>query len=339
MTKNIRSGAAQKIGRLTIIAGAFILLILCVIFSLGMGSVRIDFCDVVCSLLGACEDDRINAIVRNVRLPRILIAVFVGMALSASGSLIQAVMRNPMADPGIIGVSSGASFVTIFIMLVMPSLTRWLPLVSFAGAILACFIINCLAYVRGTLSSGRLILAGVAVNAIFGSGTSIISVLNSEELGSVIMWLNGSLVGKSWSDSRLLIPYLFIGLLVAFCCIPTANVMQLGDENAKNLGVNLVAARLVLTFTGAYLAGITVSFVGIISFVGLVVPHVSRMLVSSDYKYMLPLSVLLGGCLVLAADSCARTLFMPAELPVGALISLVGGPFFIYLLRRSQRVN
>lgn len=244
-----------------------------------------------------------------------------------------------MADPGIIGVSSGASFVTILIMMVLPQLTVYIPLFSFIGAIVACLIINTLAYTNGEILPARLVLSGVAVNAIFGAGTSIISVINSEELGSVIMWLNGSLVGRSWDDARLMLPYISVGVILAFLAIPTANVLQLGDDTAKNLGVNLLRSRLLLIFLGAYLAGITVSFVGIISFVGLVIPRVSRILVSSDYKYMLPLSVILGALLVLIADTCARTLFMPIELPVGSLIALVGGPFFVYLLRRSRRLG
>ena len=311
-----------------------------IIVSIGLGSVRIHPMDVLKALFQPSEEiTAVETIVRNVRLPRILIAAFVGMALACSGCIIQAVMRNPMADPGIIGVSSGASFVTILIMMIFPHLIKSIPLFSFAGAMLACAVINMLAYVNGSLSSARLVLAGVAVNSVFGAGTSIISVLHSDELGGVIMWLNGSLVGKSWNDAKLLIPYLAIGLLLAVLCIPTANVLQLGEENARSLGINLNRDRLLLTLLGAYLAGITVSFVGIIGFVGLVIPHVSRMLVSSDYKFMLPLSVILGGLLVVIADTCARTLFMPTELPVGSLISIVGGPFFVYLLRKSQRVS
>lgn len=316
-------------------------LALLMLVSIGLGSVNISISEVVKALFGRIDGDptATQAIVRNVRLPRILIAVFVGMALACSGCLIQAVMRNPMADPGIIGVSSGASFVTVLIMLVLPQFTRSIPLFSFVGAIAACVVINLLAYVNGTLSSGRLILAGVAVNSIFGAGTSIMSVLHSDELEGVIMWLNGSLIGKSWGDANLLLPYLTVGLLLSVLCIPTANLLQLGDENARSLGVNLGLSRLILILLGAYMAGITVSFVGVIGFVGLVIPHISRMLVSSDYKFMMPLSILLGGCLVLAADTCARTLFMPLELPVGSIIAIVGGPFFIYLLRKSQRVE
>ena len=322
-----------------VIAIAAVILIIGAVTAMGFGSVHIAFNDVTSSLFTSSDNGTIDAIVQNVRLPRILISMFVGMSLAASGCIIQAVMRNPMADPGIIGVSSGASFVTILIMMVFPAFTKWIPLFSFTGAMLACGLINTLAYVRGSLISSRLILAGVAVNAVFGAGTSIISVLNSEKLGSVIMWLNGSLVGKSWNDANLLIPYLIVGLVLAFICIPTANVLQLGDENARSLGVNLERSRFLLALLGAYLAGITVSFVGIIGFVGLIIPHISRMLVSSDYKYMLPLSIILGAMLVLFADTCARTLFMPIELPVGSLIAIVGGPFFVYLLRKSQRVG
>ncbi len=324
---------------LVIIFTALVALMFFMIFAVGQGSVEISFQTAWESLLFRNQDKTTESIVHNLRLPRILIAVFAGMALAASGCILQAVVRNPMADPGIIGVSSGASFVTILIMMVLPQLTVYIPLFSFIGAIVACLIINTLAYTNGEILPARLVLSGVAVNAIFGAGTSIISVINSEELGSVIMWLNGSLVGRSWDDARLMLPYISVGVILAFLAIPTANVLQLGDDTAKNLGVNLLRSRLLLIFLGAYLAGITVSFVGIISFVGLVIPRVSRILVSSDYKYMLPLSVILGALLVLIADTCARTLFMPIELPVGSLIALVGGPFFVYLLRRSRRLG
>lgn len=325
--------------RVAMILLALVLLVVAVIVAIGQGSVPVGFRNAWESLLFRNQDKTTEAIVHNLRLPRILIAVFVGMALAASGCILQAVVRNPMADPGIIGISSGASFVTILIMMVLPQLTSFIPLFSFCGAMLACLIINTLAYTNGEIMPTRLVLSGVAVNAIFGAGTSIISVLNSEKLGSVLMWLNGSLVGRSWEDARLIIPYAAVGILLSFLAIPTANVLQLGDDTAKSLGINLLKSRLLLIALAAYLAGITVSFVGIIGFVGLVIPRISRMLVSSDYKFMLPLSVILGGLLVLVADTCARTLFMPIELPVGSLISLVGGPFFVYLLRKSRRLG
>lgn len=325
--------------RLGIILVSLALLLFVMVYAVGQGSVEIPFKTAWESLIFSNQDKTTEAIVHNLRLPRILIATFAGMALAASGCVLQSVVRNPMADPGIIGVSSGASFVTILIMMVLPQLTNFIPLFSFVGAIVACFIINMLAFTNGEILPTRLVLAGVAVNAIFGAGTSIISVLNSEKLGSVIMWLNGSLVGSTWTDANLMLPYVAVGLVLSIVAIPTANILQLGDDTAKSLGVNLTRSRLLLIGLAAYLAGVTVSFVGIIGFVGLVIPRISRMLVSSDYKFMLPLSIILGGLLVLVADTCARTLFIPIELPVGSLISLVGGPFFIYLLRKSRRLG
>ena len=325
--------------RLGIILVSLALLLFVMVYAVGQGSVEIPFKTAWESLIFSNQDKTTEAIVHNLRLPRILIAAFAGMALAASGCVLQSVVRNPMADPGIIGVSSGASFVTILIMMVLPQLTNFIPLFSFVGAIVACLIINMLAFTNGEILPTRLVLAGVAVNAIFGAGTSIISVLNSEKLGSVIMWLNGSLVGSTWTDANLMLPYVAVGLVLSIVAIPTANILQLGDDTAKSLGVNLTRSRLLLIGLAAYLAGVTVSFVGIIGFVGLVIPRISRMLVSSDYKFMLPLSIILGGLLVLVADTCARTLFIPIELPVGSLISLVGGPFFIYLLRKSRRLG
>ena len=150
------------------------------------------------------------------------------------------------------------------------------------------------------------------------------------------MWLNGTLVGKSWVQVRLLLSYAIVGLIVAMFCVNVANSLQLGDEAAKNLGVRINLARIVLCATAAFLAGISVAVVGIIGFIGLIVPHVSRLLVGSDYRFMLPSSAILGALLLVSADIVARTVFSPIELPVGVIMAVIGGPFFLYLLRKVR---
>lgn len=326
-----RTSMKYKVTMLLLVVALFIV----IVFAIGVGSVKIPAGDVMRSLVGNTNNEIFASIVVNMRLPRVVLAVLVGMALSAAGAVLQAVMKNPLADPGIIGISSGASCAAITIMLLFPMLTPFVPTFAFLGAAIACVLVYLLAWKQG-LSPIRIVLAGVAVNSVFGAVITILSILNSDKIQGILLWTSGSLAGKSWSTTWVLIPYIFIGLILAVFSIRTCNLLQLGDETAVSLGVNLTRARLFLSVTGAFLAGITVSFVGIIGFVGLVVPHIGRLIVGSDYKRLLPFSILFGGVIVLLADTLARTIVAPIELPVGAIMAIAGGPFFLYLLRKSK---
>ena len=247
-------------------------------------------------------------------------------------------MRNPLADPGTIGVSAGAGTAATTILLLFPQLTNSVPLFAFGGAALACFMIYSMAWKRG-VDPTRIILSGVAINSVLGAYNSLLQLMHSDSLEGVLAFMNGSLSGRSWAQVKLLVIYAGIGLVLSFLCIKSANTLQLGDEMAKSLGVKVNLARVCLSAVSAFLAAATVSVAGMIGFVGLVVPHISRLLVGSDYKAMLPTSVLLGAVVLLLADTLGRTVVPGMEIPVGIVMSVVGGPFFLYMLRKAGKVS
>lgn len=313
------------------------------LIAVNIGSVKFPVSQIfksVFSELSVLTDEQkvVRTIVMNLRLPRVIIAILIGACLSASGALLQAVMRNPLADPGSIGVSAGAGTAAITVLLIFPNMTTALPVFAFVGAAFACVLIYLLAWQDG-VSPVRIILAGVAINSVLGAYNSLLQLMNSDNLTGVLAFMNGSLAGMSWTHVRTIIIYSILGIALAMLCIRHANALQLGDEMAKNLGVRVNAARIVLSAVSAFLAASTVSVVGMISFVGLVVPHISRMLVGSDYKVMLPTSVLLGSVTLLVADTIGRTIVPGMEIPVGIVMSVCGGPFFLYMLRKRGKYN
>ena len=245
---------------------------------------------------------------------------------------------NLSCRPGIIGVSSGASTAATIIFLVFPTATASVPIFSFVGAAGACVLIYLLSWKRGA-DPVRIILAGVAINTMLSGVTSFLTLMNSDSLQGVLSWLNGSLSGKSWYQVQTMGIYGAIGIVLALLCIKGANVLQLGDDMAKNLGTRVNLTRVFLSAVSAFLAASTVAVVGMIGFVGLIVPHVTRMLVGSNHKVMLPASLLLGAFVVLAADTIGRTIVAPIEIPVGIVMSVVGGPFFLFLLRRKRKAR
>ena len=202
----------------------------------------------------------------------------------------------------------------------------------------ACVLIYLLSWKRGA-DPVRIILAGVAINTMLSGVTSFLTLMNSDSLQGVLSWLNGSLSGKSWYQVQTMGIYGAIGIVLALLCIKGANVLQLGDDMAKNLGTRVNLTRVLLSAVSAFLAASTVAVVGMIGFVGLIVPHVTRMLVGSNHKVMLPASLLLGAFVVLAADTIGRTIVAPIEIPVGIVMSVVGGPFFLFLLRRKRKAR
>ena len=320
-------------------AALIVLLALLSLAAVAVGSAGYSLGEIL-RALASPEASTIKVVVRSLRLPRLLLAVLIGASLSASGALLQSVMRNPLADPGTIGVSAGAGTAATTILLLFPRLTGTLPLFAFIGAALACALIYSLAW-KGGVDPTHIILSGVAVNSVLGAYNSLLQMLHSDDLEGVLAFLNGSLSGRSWVQVRVLAVYAGVGLLLALCCVKTANALQLGDEMARSLGVKVNLARVLLSAVSAFLAAATVSVAGMIGFVGLVVPHIARILVGSDYKAMLPTSMLLGAVVLLLADTLGRTAVPGMEIPVSIVMSVVGGPFFLYMLRkgRSARGN
>lgn len=329
--------AEKKVGMFRI--GLVFVVSLCIlavlsVLALRIGSVSYTTAEILESIFD--PSSTIHTIIVNLRLPRVLLAAIVGMCLAAAGTLLQAVMQNPLADPGIIGVSSGASVAATVVFLVVPSWTSSLPVLAFLGAAAACLTIYLMAWKRG-VEPTRIILAGTAVNAMLGAVSSFLTLLNADNLQGVLSWMNGSMAAVSWADVRQLGIYGGIGLVLALLCIKPANALQLGDDMAKNLGLRVNGMRILLSGVGAFLAAATVSVVGMIGFVGLVVPHITRLLVGSNHRVMLPTGMVLGACVVLFADTLGRTIAAPMEIPLGIIMAILGGPFFLFLLRRGRK--
>src|SRR3712207_4684620 len=223
--------------KVLIILMSLVLLGALIIVTIGVGSVSISVKEIIDTFLG--HGNEINeSIIMDMRLPRIIIAVFVGAGLSISGALLQSIMNNPLADPGITGVSSGASLLAITVMLYFPNLHGILPLMAFLGAILACMMVFILSWDKG-LNPMRVILSGVAVNAVFVGATSLLSILNSDKIQGILLWINGSIAYKGWTEVKYLVPYSVIGIILALLCAKGANLLALGDDVATNLGVNV----------------------------------------------------------------------------------------------------
>ena len=310
-----------------------ILLALSVLAAIYFGSTRIPISEIIKIILYR-ENSDFSIIIWDIRIPRIILALMVGANLAASGALLQAVVQNPLAEPGIIGISSGAKLGLLLALLIFPQFVTAAPLFAFAGAMGAAVLVYLLAW-KGGVKTVRLILAGVAVNAFFAGASYLITILNNDKIQNIMLWLSGNLSGRSMYDVKLILPYSLIGLVAALAAIRPSNLLLFGDEKAGSLGLNITRSRILISLTASFLAAISTSLVGVISFVGLVIPHIVRLITGPNYKYLLPLSILNGGIFLLIADTFARTIAAPIELPVGTLMALVGGPFFVYLLRRK----
>lgn len=311
-----------------------ILLIVASIGSLMIGQVSFSVSEVFSGIFNL-DDTLARRIIWEIRLPRILIAMIVGCCLAMSGAILQAIMQNPLADPGVIGVTSGAGVMAVLVMIVFPGYIIYLPIAAFTGAFIAAMIVFFLSMKKGGSSPMRIVLVGVAVNAICGAATNAMMILYSDRVQSVLPWLSGGLMGVGWAQFKSIAIYALIALLLALYSIKHIRIMRLGDEMAKLLGHNVELSRFLLIVISTLLAGIAVSVAGLVGFVGLVVPHILRLIIGGEYKFLLPASALGGALLVVVADTIARSLFNPTEIPVGILLAFIGGPYFLYLIHRK----
>ena len=276
------------------------------------------------------------ATIYDLRFPRILIAIFGGAATAVSGVLLQAVMKNPLADPGIIGVSSGASLTAVLITAFVPTLYFFTPLFAFLGGMVAFLLVYSLSW-KGGLSPLRIILVGVAVNAMF---TGLMSAFNSgtgSNYSGVASIVNANITMKTWDDFQTLLLYVVIGLIASIFVLGQCNPLALEDKTARSLGVNVTRSRIVISVIAVLLASISTAVIGPISFLGLIVPHIARLLVGSNHKVLVPYSIQLGAFTLLLADTLGRTIAAPYEISAAIIMSVIGGPFFILLLRRSKQ--
>jgi iron complex transport system permease protein len=278
-------------------------------------------------------------IITLVRLPRLFTAILVGAALATAGTAFQALFRNPLADPGIVGTSAGASMGAI-LALALPVQIAWLgfslvSVAAFAGALGAMFLVYSLARVGNRLPSTTLLLAGFAVSAAMNAAAALIEAL-SDQLRQMYIWLLGNLDQNTTQQLVASLPLLAIGIIGLFVLAGDLNVLLLGDEQAHYLGMHVARRRLLILILGSLLTSISVALAGLIAFIGLLVPHIARMLFGANHRLLLPASMLLGAIFLTVADILARMVLAPQELPVGLVTALVGAPWFLVLLRRKK---
>lgn len=315
--------------------GVVVMLLFILFFTaVNTGSLQISFGRLLRGLF--VEYDSQVATIYDLRFPRIIISMLAGAAIAVSGVLFQAVLKNPLADPGIIGISSGAGFAAVMVTAFLPSFYFFAPVFAFAGGVLAFFMVYFLSW-KGGLSPLRIILTGVAVNAFFTGLSSAINTMSGGERTGVASIVEGNINQKTWEDVNTLLPYVIAGLILAVIFMGECNLLSLEDKTARSLGLNVNTTRIVISLIAVLLASISTAVVGSISFLGLIVPHIGRILVGSDHKFLIPFSALSGALVFLLADTVGRTIAAPYEISPAVIMSVVGGPFFILLLRRSKK--
>ncbi len=305
--------------------------------SVGYGVMEMSWIDIIRTLFSGGDSIEFQ-IIYNLRLPRTLLGALVGAALAVAGVILQAVMRNPLASPGIIGVSSGAGLAAVVALMIFPALSGWLIPVAFGGAFITATAVYLLAWKRG-VEPVRLLLAGVAVSSLLGAMSTAIMLFNSEKVAGILDFAIGSLSTRSWPQLELVAPYIIAGLAVAVIIAPKLNILGLGDEIAVGLGMNVERMRLCFIALAALLAGAAVSVVGLLGFVGLIAPHIVRMIIGGDSKFLIPGAAIFGAVLVVGSDTAGRVVITPEELPLGIIMALLGPPFFLWLLRRRAGEN
>jgi len=308
------------------------LLLMAIVYSATTGSIKMGYFEFIGALFD--EGNSNMEAIRDLRFPRIIVALFAGAALSVSGVLLQSVMRNPLADAGIIGISSGAAFVQLFIISFFPALFFMTPLFAFIGGAFACFLVFALSWKSG-LSPLKLILVGIAINAMFtGLAEAFISFGGSLNVSASSV-IGSNLTMRTWKDVTTITMYGSVGLISALALYSWCNLLVLQDKTAKSIGFNVTRARLIIAAVAVLLSAISVVVAGVISFVGLLVPHIARRIVGYDHKVLIPFTALSGALLILVADTIGRTIVTPLEIPASTIMAIIGGPFLIFLLRKE----
>ncbi|MEA5569382.1 iron ABC transporter permease [Anabaena sp. UHCC 0399] len=309
------------------------------VINVGRGEYPISPLDIVKTVLGIDTGNPDHAfVIHNLRLPRTLVAFMVGVALAISGTIFQGLTRNPLADPGIIGINAGASLAAVTVIILFPAAPIYtLPLSAFAGALLMAMLIYSLAWNNGS-SPILLILMGVGLSAIASAFTSLMITFGEiYSVSDALVWLAGSVYGRTWEQVFSFLPWLIVFVPMALTLARHLNALNLGDDVARGLGSRVEWQRGLLVLVGVALAGAGVATAGMIGFVGLIAPHLGRQLVGTNHEGLIPTSALLGGVIVVAADLLGRTLFAPIEIPCGVVTAAIGAPYFLYLLIRNRK--
>lgn len=296
------------------------------------GIIDVSFTELVKGIFDG-QNDSVN-VIWDTRLPRILISILSGCALAVSGVLLQSVLRNPLADPGIIGISGGAKFIETIFIGFFPSLFMITPIFAFLGGMIAFALVYALSWKHG-ISPTRIILVGVAISAMFAGLTEGLGYLTGKSLGPQMP--QGSLNFKTWSDVNILLIYIPICLIIAISLTRVCNLLVLEEKTVRGLGINTDKMRIIISIIAVMLASISTAIVGVVSFLALIVPHIARSLVGYDHKWLVPYSAILGAFTFLLFDTIGRTVVEPAEIPPIILMSIIGGPMFILLLKRGEK--
>ena len=283
-----------------------------------------------------------EVVVLQVRLPRILAAAIVGIALAVAGVVLQGLFRNPMADPYVIGISAGASLgaslaIAFGIGLSFFGLLYSIPLMAFVTALGTVLLVYSIARTGQGVPMLTLLLVGIAVNSFLLAIISIIRLVSGEAIHAIMAWIFGSLVACNWNYVKIALPFVIIGVALIYVFARDLNIILLGEEQARHLGVDTERLKRIMLASATLITAAAVSISGIIGFIGLIIPHIARILVGPDHRILIPSSALAGAIVLILCDTIARTIVRPAELPVGIITSLIGGPFFVYLIRKRKR--
>lgn len=320
----------------SVLALSAALVVAAVCASLVFGAVHVPLGDVIDALLGRGEAGPLTEIVLQLRLPRTVDALVVGAALGVAGALLQGALANPLASPDIIGVTGGASFGAMLAILAFPSLIALMPLSALIFGTFAVAMVFLVAWGGRAPSIARLILAGIAISALFGAATSGLMVAFSDRVSSAVFWLAGGMPSDGWESMSVCWPYFAVGFAIAIFLPRSLDRLSLGDDVAESLGVHPGRIRLIATGAAALLAAAAAAIAGLLVFLGLLVPHLARLAGgTSSHRYVLVASALIGAAILTVGDTLARVIAAPVELPVGPLMVLLGVPVFLWLLRRE----
>lgn len=323
------------------ICALFVLLIISVCLGILMGSVKISLTDMWNVLIGLDRSSTSYILITTVRIPRVLGGLFAGMGLACAGVILQSVMNNSLASPNTIGVNSGSGFAVMIGMMFFPFNMSLLPIFAFGGAFITSILVFVLAYMADS-SRTTIILAGITISSFLNAGINAIRLLDTDISVNLTTFMIGSLSGLTYN--KILLPGILVltAVVISFFFAYHLNILALGDDIARSLGLNVNLMRLLLLLLASIMAGCIVSYAGLLSFIGLIVPHICRRLFGNDARFLLPCSALLGASFVLLCDLTGRVLFAPYELPAGIIMAFIGGPFFLYLLfkkKGGRRVN
>jgi iron complex transport system permease protein len=317
-----------------ILAGLAIALATLILASAATGEIAVPFGEAMAALAGG-STEYTRSLIHNLRLPRILAGAAIGVALSVSGLLSSTALRNPLADSGILGIQSGATVGALLAILVLPGFAPLLPLFAFVGGLAAYAMLIAISSGSGAFQPTRVVLIGVAINAVATSVIGIITILNVYRVRDALSWLNGSLATVSRSQMGIILWYTLAMGMVAALLIPVLKILLLEDGAIINLGHRPALLRLIVSLAAVFLAGISVAYAGVITFVGIIAPQLAKRMVGQNFTWLLPASALIGANLVVATDLFQRAIFAPMEIPVGILIGVLGAPMFIVLSRRA----